>query len=493
MDAWLERNPRFIFLVPLLTALAIGIFYLRVVNHFDYTPDDTYIYLRTALNVVQGEGWSFNPGGPSYSVTGPLWAMLIAGGAALGLDPYIVAKSLDATLSALAILALQLLVFSLTEDRVLAASAAVLATFDALLVRWAGSGMETSLAVLLTILVMRYVIDDEWHIAGAALGLLVLVRPEYGLLAPWLVVATRDRGWGLHLRRWVLPLAVMSALVAVWWSVAAIWTGTMLSTTIGSKSGWWFDAERTFAALFEGGRIIAASQGISVLVLAALAFAIPRGADPVRTRWWRLLLGWPFVLIVAYASQGVQIISRYLLPASILLTAAMMLAISMWLESRPGRLRRATVLVLAAGVLSMALNTAVYELRVAQHLRYFTAGMEQAMKPIAFWLRANSASDDDVLAPDIGMIGYISERRIWDHVGLATPALREAIKGYSYDEVMQRRLYRSVVNPHYVVDRSRDRERLTDSTLRPIMTFEMPGLGVTIPGTQYVTLYEAVR
>jgi hypothetical protein len=493
MDAWLERYPRLVLALPLLTAVAVGIFYLRVVSHFEYTPDDTYIYLRTAVNVVQGDGWSFNPGDPSYSVTGPLWAMLIAGGAAAGLDPYIVAKSLDATLAALAILALQLLVFSATEDRLLAAGAAIIMTFDASLLRWAASGMETSLAVLLTILVVRYVIDDEWLIVGAALGLLVLVRPEYVLLAPWIVIATRDMPWRRHLRRWSAPLAVATAIAGVWWILAAIWTGTSLPTTVGSKAGWWFDPDRTATVFMEGARIIAATHGIPALVVIGIAFMLRRGSNPVRTRWWRLLIGWPVVLTAAYATQGVQIVSRYLTPALFLLTVAMMLAISIWLEARPGRLRRATAMALTAGLLTIGLNTAVYENRIVPHLREFTVGMQQGIKPIAFWLRNHSAPDDEVLAPDIGMIGYVSERRVWDPAGLATPSLRKAIEGHNYDEVMHRRLYRAVVDPRFVIDRTRDRERLADSTLRPIMTAEMPGLGVTIPGLQYVTLYEAVR
>jgi hypothetical protein len=229
------------------------------------------------------------------------------------------------------------------------------------------------------------------------------------------------------------------------------------------------------------------------LVVIGMAFILPRGDNPIRTRWWKLLIGWPVVLTAAYATQGVQIVSRYLAPALFFLTAAMMLAISIWLDARPGRLRRATVFAFVAGALTIVLNTAVYEFRVAPHVQEFTVGMQQGIKPIAFWLRNHAAPGDEILAPDIGMVGYVSERRVWDPAGLATPALRKAIEGRSYDEVMQRRLYRAVVDPRFVIDRSRDRERLADSSLKPIMTAEMPGLGVTIPGVQYVTLYEAIR
>ena len=150
MEALIERFPALRVLLPLLTGIAIAILFARAAAHFSYTPDDTYIYLRTAFNLASGEGMSFNPGGSSYSVTGPLWALLIGAGSWMGLDPYIVAKGLDLTFAGLSVLALQLLVFTATGDRVFSVLAALMLAGDAWLLRWAGSGMETSLALLLT-------------------------------------------------------------------------------------------------------------------------------------------------------------------------------------------------------------------------------------------------------------------------------------------------------------------------------------------------------
>ncbi len=493
MDALLLLYPRYRLVLPVLTALAVCLFYLRVVHHFDYTPDDTYIYLRTAVNLVHGDGMAFNPGDGSYSVTGPLWALLVAGGTAVGLDPYIVAKTLDVTFAALAILALQLLVFSITESRILAALAAIMMTFDVSLLRWSATGMETSLAVLLTLLAFRYLVEGEWLVLGAALGLLSLVRPEYALLAPWMVFGTYEGRWREHMRRWTWPLLLMAAILTAWWTLAVVWTGTALPTTIGSKAGWWFDAERMLTALLEGGRIIAASHAIPVLAVGLVLVVLPRGAVHVRQRWMRLLIGWPLLMTVAYATQGVQVVSRYLTPALVTLSAAMMLGVALWLVGRPERLTKALMAAVTLVVLTVAANTVVYEWRIAPHLRHFTAGMQQAMKPIAFWLRSHANPGDEVLAPDIGMIGYVTGMRVWDPQGLATPALRMAIEGQTYDDVMIKRLYRAVADPRFVIDRAREPDRLRDASLRPIMTATMPELGVSIPGTQYVTLYEVVQ
>ena len=76
-------------------AFIVALFYVTVVFHYSYTPDDTYIYLQYAKNLANGNGFSFNANSPSYGITGPLWVLLIAGGVKAGLDPLIVAKTFD--------------------------------------------------------------------------------------------------------------------------------------------------------------------------------------------------------------------------------------------------------------------------------------------------------------------------------------------------------------------------------------------------------------
>ncbi len=493
MESFIDRYPSLRILLPVLTGIAVAMLFVRAIGHFAYTPDDTYIYLRTAVNLASGEGFAFNPGGSSYSVTGPLWALLIGAGSWMGLDPFIVAKGLDLTFAALSVIAFQLLVFTATGDRIMSVLAALMLTFDAWVLRWAGSGMETSLALLLTCVALRAALLNERLVVGAAAGLLALLRPEYLLLLPWIMAATFEAPWQAHLKRWVWPVAINTIIVASWWIIATVLTGSPLPSTFASKASGARDLSTIGWTVWETVRASGATQGASIIGLTALAITFRRKLRRQQSRLLLLLVGWPIVVSVLYVFQGVQVVSRYLLPFLPLVTAATFGVLS-WLDiSGVLSVRRVTSIALSVTFLSLTTNAVVYEVSIAPHVRQFALGMQQAMKPIAYWIRNNTDPADDVLAPDIGMVGYYGQRRVWDPAGLATPALRQAVDGFSYDEIMTRGLYRQIVDPRFVVDRTGEKERLVSARMRPIMTAEFQSMGVSMPGRQFVTLYEVKR
>ena len=98
-----------------------------------------------------------------------------------------------------------------------------------------------------------------------------------------------------------------------------------------------------------------------------------------------------------------------------------------------------------------------------------------------------------MLTPDIGMLGYISERTIYDMAGLVTPEARRALSGVSYDEAMKQRRYEQVMHPDYVIDRSPAPERLASEGLVPVMTRTFSGHGLSNPDLEYYTLYKVIR
>lgn len=57
-----------------LVPLALLVFFRC---HFDvHVCDDAYISLKSALNLAQGRGLTFNPGQSIYVFTNPLWVLL---------------------------------------------------------------------------------------------------------------------------------------------------------------------------------------------------------------------------------------------------------------------------------------------------------------------------------------------------------------------------------------------------------------------------------
>jgi hypothetical protein len=284
-----------------------------------------------------------------------------------------------------------------------------------------------------------------------------------------------------------------AGIVGAWWLTAGILTGSPFPSTFAGKASGASGLANIGWTVWEIIRASGATQGASIIGLLTLGVVFRRKLRRAESRLVLLLVGWPVLVSTLYALQGVQVVSRYLLPMLPLVTVATFAVLS-WLDiSGVLFVRRVAAIALLIAGLSISSNVILYEVSVAPHVREFAMGMQHAIKPIAYWIRNHADPADDVLAPDIGMIGYYGQRRVWDPAGLATPALRRVVDGFSYDEIMTRGLYRQVVDPRFVIDRTREKERLVSDRMRPIITAEFPSLGVSMPGLQYVTLYEVLR
>lgn len=474
---------------------AIALFYVTVVLHFDYTPDDTYIYLQYAKNLSDGNGFSFNSGAPSYGATGPLWVLLITFGRVIGLDPYIVAKTLDLFFASLTIFLFFYVALLLIKDRIYAFFALLLLTFDTWFLRWSSSGMETSLSVLLCLLAIWYALRNEYLIASIVTGLLTLVRPEGGLLFVVVIVdnflnTTRIKP---ALKDSLRSLTMYALVVVPWLVFAALYFGVPLPNTYIAKSGAIPNVEETLDSLITMAGIVGSTQVlIAVILVLGTGLAVKKiGLKNIRTEIIGLI--WILALPIFYALANVQVVSRYMLmitPFVILYGFWGLKKIEELLNVRPAQILIILVLV---SFVTLAQNRFVYHSQAVPHMNSFTNGMNDALKPIAYWLKEHTTTDAEVLAPDIGLIGYISDRTIYDVAGLVTPKVRMTFAGKSYDDGMAQRCYEKVVNPDYVIHRSTNREILASEDMVPVMTREFFGLGIRKKETQYVTLYKSLR
>ena len=470
------------------------IFYLTAVLHYDYTPDDTYIYLQYASHLADGGGFSFNQGMPSYGVTGPLWVVVIAVGALGGLDPYIVAKTLDLVFASLSILVLYFVAFGVLRSKVYALAASAIFSFDSWMLRWSGSGMETSLAVLLSLLAIWYVYRNDYLLAAFVCGVLTLVRPEGAILFVIIQIDNllNSREWIMS-RRVLIRSVLLYALVLLPWLITAfVMFGTIVPNTFGAKS----IAEHSLASMiFVAGsevKIVAATQAVPIL------FLIVGGVMAVRRLPWKIVrlemfpLFWAVALLVFYIIANVQVVSRYLL-----LILPEIVVFGLWGMKKMQEFwnldwRRAGTLLAAAVVLTVGQNEFVYQQVVLPHMTGFTKGMTDGLKPIAYWLREHGTPERSLVTPDVGLMGYISGVRVYDTAGLVTPEMRSAFSGLTYSEGMREERYRSVVQPDFVLDRSALPERLASPHLVPVMTKKFPSIAIAKPGPVYYTLYRGV-
>lgn len=488
-------SPFWSFVVRYGMAIIVLLFYITAVMHYEYTPDDTYIYLQYGKNIANGEGFSFNPGTPSYGITGPLWALLIAAGTALHLDPYVAAKTLDLFFACVALLVLYLVAFLILRDKRYAFLAATLFAFDAWFLRWTGSGMEASLAVLLALLCTLYVYRNEYALASVVCGILSLVRPEGALLFVVLQVdnfINSTNRWA-SFRSTLRSVGVFAAITLPWVVFSYIHFGTIIPNTVAAKTSagmsW---SEFSFVATSVAG-ILGSTQAPSILALGAGVLIAWRkeGWKGIRLDVFAFL--WIVLLAASYVMMKVQVVSRYLL-----LISPFIVIYGVWGIQKIGEawkltdrvVRRSMVVLVLA---TIGINQYVYRTMVIPHMDGFVRGMNNCLRPIAYWLREYTPENTIVLTPDVGLVGYISGRMMYDTAGLVSPAVKRAFAGVTYDEGMKERRYERVLHPDFVLDRGDQPERLASGTFRPVMSNAFPSLGIAQTKPVYYTLYRIVE
>jgi len=366
------NRARILRLLLALSVLAAAGWLLR-----GYTTDDTFIHLRYAQNILDRGEFSFNPGEPTYGATSPLWIFVLTAFLKLGLAP-LTAAWLAGALAGLAVLLLaDAIIERLTFPAIWKGTVLFLIAVDAWFLRWTYSGMETSLATFLLLLLLWPLVSGRgvaWGLKrepmwvrylawGTAAGLLGLVRPEMLLVAPlalpWLLwfeyfrAGATGGGSSRHRARPHAPLlaAVLGWLAAVgpWFVYARLAFGRFLPETVAAKSA--NVTVEPLALLANLGRSLqqlAATQGFLYVAAVAVALIVllrhardEEGAMPVGrppryhddreetepelhgagpwSVWGPIaLIGivgtWAIALLAGYALKQVWIISRYLAP-----------------------------------------------------------------------------------------------------------------------------------------------------------------------------------
>ena len=556
------RRSRFIRIILALVVFGTAGFLLR-----GYITDDTFIHLRYVDNLLERGEFSFNPGERTYGATSPLWIFGLVLLVKLGLAPMTAAWVLGALCGLVLILAADVIIERLTFAPHWKFALMLVMVSDVWFLRWAFSGMETPLATALLVVLLIPLVSPQtrgpmWHrylVWGVGAGLAGLVRPEFLLMVPlvlpWLLWFEYFRAGGMtgksgrHHARPHTPfvagisgwlMVVLPWLIFAWLSFGRIWPETASAKSVGFS----LNPVVLYPYLFRSISLLAVSQGFlwSGLILLILLIlrrhqyleryqvqnqvqnhvqdeldvstrsVHHRGAGPWSVWGPVAMIGitatWAVVLLGGLASRQVWVISRYVSP----LTPVMLLAMSVvveWLMQgvavtvsirKTGR-----NIILAAVIGTLAVNWWVFASEVLPHARKFPVGVRECYLELGAWLRDNTPEEAVVAALDIGALGYASERRVLDLMGLVSPEILDLGREMGFQEMVVSgdwlrvgvRPGKAAVAPDYFVDRSEGLPRWDGRTLHGIRfelldTCTIEGVGLSEPQPWTVALYRLV-
>jgi arabinofuranosyltransferase len=479
-------------------AFIIAIFFVTAAGHLSYTPDDTFIYLQYARNIAQGHGFSFNAGEATYGTTSPLWTLLLASMHLFPNDAIFAAKALDLFTASLALVMFFLLAVEILRNRLVALLATLVFSMNLTFLRWSSSGMETSLSVFLVLAVFRYCYRNEYFIGAFFAGLLALVRPEavflFGAISAEIFTNTIERRNAI--RTFLISLVVFLGVVLPWYLYAFGTFGTIIPNTALAKGGIVGNAGHIVWTITASLKIIGASDILTVLFfIAGLVLVIRKKNETAaggytEIRFLVMPIVWIGTLLLVYIGTSADVVSRYLLLILPLITI-----LGFWgvqkIQARFTILRNLgySLFVIFAAIILIQ-NQIIYHRTVLPHARDFSNGSENTLRFIAVWCSENTPPDAIIAAPDIGMLGYYSHRKICDPRGLITPEFIPLIhSGLSYSEIMEKKLYRTICTPDYVIDRADVADRLTDDDCVPLFHRAFYGISISNPDVVYYTVY----
>ncbi|MCP4548900.1 MAG: hypothetical protein GY835_20800 [bacterium] len=501
----LDRNHKIVLLGILL------LYIVAQVPLWGYVTDDTYIHLAYAHNLLLGKGWVFNSGEPSYGSTSPLWILLLApfaGGEAAGI---LAARLLGIIAGLLAIVVFFRLARMAISRPVYQLTATLFMATEVWFLRWSATGMESALAVLLLLLFFERLATSPFKrrgsfVIGLLCGLCSLTRPEFYMLNILLLgLALFSPRWRRH---WFSLLGGMALVLLPWLLFAHSHLGGAFPTTAAAKSrgfqGWGQLLSHTIQLL----KTPVSSQGVLLLLAGAGSLHClgsrkcrrsghPRrsGRKPTPIRFYALLaLLWGAGLPAVFIIGDVQVISRYLLPVTPLLPLAALYFLDLWSDEHPRLLRVLPILI----VLTLGPNIWLMSKRVVHHARQFPIDLELGLGEFANYLKEHSAADARIAAPDIGLLGYRSERYIVDLGGLIHPDIASHWHETGYREMMESCSFLELRSADYLVDRASEPASLPAQPregvfLFPVKVQKVEALGIRNPEPLYYTLYRIGR
>jgi hypothetical protein len=439
---------------PILAVLVILAATLRLING-PRPYDDAFITFRYVENITNGIGFVYNAGEYVLGTTTPLYTLLLALlHFPLKSDLGWIALLINTVADCTSIILLYQLGRKFIGGKApgFAYAAPLLFAVSVFSTNWCIGGMETSLFSCLLLLSFYLAVTRQTVWGAFSATLATLCRPEGILIAGLVLVAAWVIRRGMPWREFL----VMIATGAPWALFATLYFGSPIPHSITAKGDKVYIFAETGLARFKQfsliawdnpiGQIITAmklpdGKKIFVLGLAATIIFLALALAGIWRIWkvdrvaGAMALAFPLLLNGAYVLatyRDVLIFDWYLVPLVswyLLLTTSGLYQWSNWGIGWALRWFKPKAsynrLLLAGLVLYLAVS-------LANQMQAYDWGRTRMKSPeyyreAAQIISARLKPTDTIIAPEIGMLGYYANARIFDSVGLISPG---ALKYY---------------------------------------------------------------
>lgn len=439
------------------------------------TIDDSFITYRYARNILAGEGFVYNPGDPVLGTTTPLYTLIMAGMGAISGGTQAPFPELAMLVNALAdgITAVLLYLLGKHFKLELAGIGAALAwSIASHSVTFAIGGLETSLVVLLLVGCSYFYLTQRITIAAFLASLALLTRPDtillVGLIALDHFIRVLKKQQKLH---WY-DLAALLLLPLIWYSFATWQFGSPIPHSVQAKLGAYhlkpeeglirllqhyatpFMADRWFGAAF--------AVGSGLIIYPFLYLVGTRSIFKLNQRSLVIML-YPWLYLIVFAIANPLIFRWYLTPPLPFLFFGILAGAQVFLSSvlsfpklHLSNLFQKILLVVLIIIIPFASLLSNWQLhpdhgpdRPAPGMAWFKLELlyhaaSQIVKPFL-------TPQTTLAAGDVGVLGYFTQVRILDTVGLNSP---EALDYYPLDD--QYYVTNYAVAPDLIIDQQPD-------------------------------------
>ncbi len=386
--------------------------------------DDAMITFRVAENLAYGRGFVYNVGEYVQVTTTPLYALVLAIGTWLVGSAPRAALLLNLTLATLT----PILTYNIgrrLSSRITGLVAALLLTFAPLLV--IAFSMESYLYVSLILASLEAYTARRYTLTGMLIGLTTMVRGDAVLFGAVLLtydfVVNRRLYWRL-----IIPAI---GLPALWYLFATVYYGSPFPATLQAKTAQgefdWLGKHFISGFYKEYWKVWLSEYSLlfylfPVLIIIGLFHAIRQN------RLWLILVIHNLLYITAFYALGVTFAEWYYaptIPALAFMTACGVQAGANLIQKGSQKLNLSTPIPQLSGplgaiILTGLLLSTLYPVTsdiIATHPDW----KAQAYPDAARWVAQNTNTSANLSTIDIGHLGYWSERKIIDIVGLAQP------------------------------------------------------------------------